>query len=137
VVLVQLAVLFGTPMPKAGSSPRPDVEVTGLEFSEVAVSGLAPGGATTAILRLRNRGPKAVRYGLSSSATRDPAFASSVARAKQVSDLSHAEPGWELVEEGETIPYEAALIAPREILTPTSDRLAAAVAERYGVPVDA
>jgi uncharacterized phage-associated protein len=56
--------------------------------------------------------------------------------AKQVSDLSHAEPGWRLVEEGQTIPYEAALIAPEQIHTPTAQRLAVEIAERYGVSAE-
>ncbi len=55
--------------------------------------------------------------------------------AAQVSDLSHHEPGWALVDQGETIPYEAALIAPEQIATPTSRRLAAEVAAHYGLRV--
>lgn len=57
--------------------------------------------------------------------------------AAQVSALSHAEPGWRLVEVGETIPYEAALIAPEQIDTPTSRRLAAEIAQRYDIPAQA
>ncbi len=53
--------------------------------------------------------------------------------SKQVSDLAQAEPGWNLVEEGETIPYAAALIAPRHVETAESQRLTRAVAERHGV----
>jgi len=52
--------------------------------------------------------------------------------AKQVSDLSHAEPGWNLVNDGDTIPYAAALIAPEHVETATSERLAREVAQRYG-----
>jgi hypothetical protein len=39
--------------------------------------------------------------------------------AKQVSDLSHEEPGWQLSDEGESISYETALLAKRQISTPT------------------
>jgi uncharacterized phage-associated protein len=53
--------------------------------------------------------------------------------AAQVSALSHAEPGWQLVDEGERIPYEAALIAPEQMETPTSRRLATEIAERYRI----
>ena len=40
--------------------------------------------------------------------------------AKQISDLSHEEAGWQLVEEGETIPYELAFVqAPASaVVTP-------------------
>jgi hypothetical protein len=54
--------------------------------------------------------------------------------AAQVSALSHAEPGWQLVDEGARIPYEAALIAPEQMQTPTSRKLAAEIAERYRIP---
>lgn len=54
--------------------------------------------------------------------------------AKQVSDLSHAEPGWTLVEQGDVIPHAAALLAPQYVDTPTSNRLARDVALRYNVP---
>lgn len=57
--------------------------------------------------------------------------------AAQVSSLSHAEPGWLLVDEGETIPYAAALIAPEQIHTPTSKRLATEVADRYEIRAEA
>lgn len=53
--------------------------------------------------------------------------------ARQVSDLSHDEPGWRLVEDGETIPYEAALVGARQVSTPTSQRLEREVAERFGL----
>jgi hypothetical protein len=55
--------------------------------------------------------------------------------AKQVSDLSHAEPGWQLVDDGETIPFAAALIAPEHVDTPTSERLSHDVARRHGVSI--
>ena len=42
--------------------------------------------------------------------------------ARQVSDLSHEEAGWRLVDEGDVIPYEAALVGARQVLTPTSER---------------
>lgn len=57
--------------------------------------------------------------------------------ARQVSDLSHEEAGWQLCADGETIGYEMALIARRQLSTPTTRRLAADVAERYGVAADA
>lgn len=53
--------------------------------------------------------------------------------AAQVSGLSHAEPGWQLVDEGDAIPYEAALVAPEQIHTRTSRGLAAEATERYRV----
>jgi hypothetical protein len=54
--------------------------------------------------------------------------------AKQVSDLSHAEPGWAIVEPGDVIPDAAALLAPQYLDTPTSDRLVHEVAARYDIP---
>lgn len=53
--------------------------------------------------------------------------------AKEVSDLSHEEPAWSLFNEGETIPFHTALIAKQQVSTPTSRRLAAEVAARYGI----
>lgn len=53
--------------------------------------------------------------------------------ARQVSDLSHEEAGWRLVEDGETIPYEAALVGARQISTPTTRRLEHETAERLGL----
>ena len=53
--------------------------------------------------------------------------------ARQVSDLAHDEAGWRLVEEGDVIPYEAALVGARQLSTPTSLRLEREVAERYGL----
>lgn len=53
--------------------------------------------------------------------------------ARQVSDLSHEEAGWRLVDEGDVIPYEAALVGARQVSTPTSRRLQREVAERYGL----
>ena len=57
--------------------------------------------------------------------------------AKQVSDLSHEEPGWQLSDDGQIIPYETALIAKRQVGTPTSRRLAADIAEQYDLPIQA
>lgn len=56
--------------------------------------------------------------------------------ALQVSGLSHLEPGWRLTELGETIPYSTALLDMPQISTPTSRRLQAAVARRYGLLAD-
>ncbi|MDO8389042.1 MAG: Panacea domain-containing protein [Actinomycetota bacterium] len=51
----------------------------------------------------------------------------------QVSDLSHDEAGWRLVELGDDIPYEAALVGARQVSTPTSQRLVREAAERLGL----
>lgn len=51
----------------------------------------------------------------------------------QVSELSHQEPGWRLTEVGETIPFSTAFLDFPQISTPTSKRLSASVAERYGL----
>jgi uncharacterized phage-associated protein len=53
--------------------------------------------------------------------------------ARQVSDLSHDEAGWRLVDFGDDIPYEAALVGARQVSTPTSKRLEREVAERLGL----
>ena len=53
--------------------------------------------------------------------------------ARQVTELSHEEAGWRLVDEGEVIPYEAALVGAVQVSTPTSRRLQAQVAEGYGL----
>jgi uncharacterized phage-associated protein len=53
--------------------------------------------------------------------------------AKQVSDLSHEEAGWRLVEAGETIPYEAALVGAPQARTPMAVRLEQAAAQRLGL----
>jgi Protein of unknown function (DUF4065) len=53
--------------------------------------------------------------------------------ARQVSDLSHEEAGWRLVDFGDTIPYEAALVGARQLSTPTSQRLQRETAERLGL----
>ena len=53
--------------------------------------------------------------------------------ARQVTDLSHEEAGWRLVDEGEVIPYEAALVGARQLSTPTSRRLEREIAKRYGL----
>jgi uncharacterized phage-associated protein len=55
----------------------------------------------------------------------------------QVSELSHEEPGWIHAQEGESIPYEMALVAKQQVLTPTARRLALDVAERYGIAAGA
>ena len=56
--------------------------------------------------------------------------------AKQVSDISHAEPGWLLVADGETIPYEAALLAPfPDEPSPAIAKRGAEIAAAYGVVV--
>lgn len=51
----------------------------------------------------------------------------------QVSELSHEEPGWLLTRDGETIPYATAFLDFPQVSTPTSDRLAREVAEKYGL----
>ncbi|MEM9042531.1 MAG: hypothetical protein AAGD33_21810, partial [Actinomycetota bacterium] len=51
----------------------------------------------------------------------------------QVSTLSHAEPAWRHTIDGETIPYELALVAKDQVVTPTARRLGAEVARRYGL----
>lgn len=53
--------------------------------------------------------------------------------AKQVSDLSHEEAAWRHTEMNATIPYESALIPKEQVVTPTARKLAAEVAERYGL----
>jgi hypothetical protein len=53
--------------------------------------------------------------------------------ARQVSDLSHDEPGWRLVELNETIPYEAALLGAPQVDTATRRQLEHDVAVRYGL----
>lgn len=55
--------------------------------------------------------------------------------ARQVSELSHEEPGWELTEIGETIPYATAFLGFPQISTPTSRRVSLEVAQRYGSSV--
>ena len=53
--------------------------------------------------------------------------------ARQVSDLSHEEAGSRLVEFGDDIPYEAALVGARQVPTPTTRRLERDTAERFGL----
>jgi uncharacterized phage-associated protein len=53
--------------------------------------------------------------------------------ARQVSDLSHEEAGWRLVEFGDAIPYEAALLGAAQISTPTSRRLERHAASQHGL----
>lgn len=54
---------------------------------------------------------------------------------RQVSDLSHEEPGWELTELGETIPPAAAFLDAAQVSTPTSRRQSREAAKRYGVAI--
>lgn len=56
---------------------------------------------------------------------------------KQIDDLTQGEPGWRCTADGDVIPYEAALIARRQIVTPTGRRLAEEAAARYGIIVPA
>jgi hypothetical protein len=51
--------------------------------------------------------------------------------ARQAGDLAREEAGWRLVELGDTIPYEAALVGAPQVSTPTSRRLERLVADRY------
>jgi hypothetical protein len=53
--------------------------------------------------------------------------------AREVSDLSHEEPGWRLVELNETIPYAAALVGAEQVDTPTRRRLEHDAAVRLGL----
>lgn len=53
--------------------------------------------------------------------------------ARQVSDLSHEEAGWRLVEFGDTIPYESALLGAAQSSTPTSRRLEHHAASQHGL----
>ena len=53
--------------------------------------------------------------------------------ARQVSDLSHEEAGWRLVDDGDVIPYEAALVGARQVSTATSHRLQREAAEQHGL----
>ncbi len=53
--------------------------------------------------------------------------------ARQVSDLSQEEAGWRLVDFGDTIPYEAALVGARQVSTPTAQRLQREAATRLGL----
>ncbi len=55
--------------------------------------------------------------------------------ANEVSELSHAEPGWQLTEVGEIIPYAAAFLGYPQVSTPASRQLAAKTAHRYGLTV--
>ena len=53
--------------------------------------------------------------------------------AKQVSDLSHEDPAWRHTDDMQTIPYELALVAKEQVVTPAAAELAEATARRYGV----
>lgn len=57
--------------------------------------------------------------------------------AAQVSDLIREEPAWKLRNEDETIPYESAFLAKRQIVTPTARRLAEQAMGRYGLTAQA
>lgn len=50
--------------------------------------------------------------------------------AAEASDLSHQEMGWRMVDEGETIPFTAALLAPEVRITDAMRRRAASLAEQ-------
>ena len=50
--------------------------------------------------------------------------------ARQVSDLSHAEEGWRMVADGETIPYEAAVLR-RPVVTERVRKRGAELAEQH------
>lgn len=54
---------------------------------------------------------------------------------RQVSDLSHEEPGWKLTDLGQTIPYSSALLGAEQVATAASTNLTQIVAERYGFPI--
>jgi Antitoxin SocA-like, Panacea domain len=54
----------------------------------------------------------------------------------QVSELSHDEPWWSPYEEGETVPYHAALLPMRQVVTPAARRAAEEVARRDGIAVE-
>lgn len=49
----------------------------------------------------------------------------------QVSTLSHEEAAWRHTTDGETIPYELALVPKEQVVTPTARRLGAEIAQRY------
>ena len=53
--------------------------------------------------------------------------------AGQVSALAHDEPAWKHTLDGESIPYELALVAKEQVITPTARRLVAEVIARYGL----
>lgn len=50
--------------------------------------------------------------------------------AGDVTEVSHFEPGWQLAEEGETIPYEAAFVSLDPLSLAEERQLARAIAER-------
>jgi len=53
--------------------------------------------------------------------------------AKEVSDLSHEEMGWKMVDDGEDIPYSAALLARKAPLTDKIRQQAAELARQRQV----
>lgn len=50
---------------------------------------------------------------------------------RQVSALSHEEASWRHTNDGETIPYELALVPKEQFVTPTARRIGAEIAQRY------
>ena len=56
---------------------------------------------------------------------------------RQVSELSHEEPGWRFTELGSTIGYHWARVAKEQVATPAAYRLALAAAQHHGIPIDA
>lgn len=55
--------------------------------------------------------------------------------ATQVSELSHQEPGWQLTDDGEIIPFSTAFLDFPQVATPTAERLSDAVAARLGYAI--
>jgi hypothetical protein len=53
---------------------------------------------------------------------------------RNVSDRSHEDMAWQLVEEGDEIPYAAAFLVNKPTVTPTSRRHARQLADRRGIP---
>jgi uncharacterized phage-associated protein len=53
--------------------------------------------------------------------------------AGQITTLSHEEPAWKHTRDGESIPYELALVPKQQVITPTTRRLVAEVVARYGL----
>lgn len=50
----------------------------------------------------------------------------------QVSELSHQEPGWQLTEVGESIPFSAAFLDFPQVQTPVTEELSTTTTARYG-----
>jgi hypothetical protein len=53
--------------------------------------------------------------------------------AKEVSDLSHEEMGWKMVEDGEDIPFSSAFLARRVVVTDKMRKRAEDLAEKLGI----